>query len=347
MNGVDHVEPHTAIPDARRRLSSIAGQRATPFDAAAPTSTRSASAVERRPPGARDRRRRAARRRGLREPPARRALGARLSQAAERARADAARVVRGAARRCSRRCVGARYPAGELRLCVEDAAAEPPARQHLRLQHRRRARREHDAVRPRAAGRRRRRRRRRSTRLPIPSRRRRRASSARSSSTSTHASARRSSTHSSTCRSTARSPGAGSTRRRSTRRSRSGRATRRSRRSSAPDGRRVEFQVLGEEQVVSHVMSRYETPWALNVRRLHVPWWAPALPPCGYAAFDLQIGSLSAAPCRPACRVGRTYKRPRLQRRLRVVVRTPSRDCRRTLRREREAAALGERRWDV
>ena len=33
---------------------------------------------------------------------------------------------------------------------------------------------------------------------------------------------------------------------------------------------RVEFQVLGEEQVVSHVMSRYETPWALNVRRLHV-----------------------------------------------------------------------------
>jgi mannosylglycerate hydrolase len=60
-----------------------------------------------------------------------------------------------------------------------------------------------------------------------------------------------------------------------------------------PDGQRVEFQVLGEEQVVSHVMSRFETPWALNVRRLHVLWWAPTLPPCGYAAFDLRIGSES------------------------------------------------------
>ena len=56
-----------------------------------------------------------------------------------------------------------------------------------------------------------------------------------------------------------------------------------------PDGRLVEFQVLGEAQVVCHVMSRYETPWALNVRRLHVAWWAPALPPCGYAAFDLRL----------------------------------------------------------
>jgi len=58
-----------------------------------------------------------------------------------------------------------------------------------------------------------------------------------------------------------------------------------------PDGQPVEFQVLGEEQVVSHVMSRYETPWALNVRRLHVLWWAQALPPCGYAAFDLRVES--------------------------------------------------------
>jgi mannosylglycerate hydrolase len=62
-----------------------------------------------------------------------------------------------------------------------------------------------------------------------------------------------------------------------------------------PDGQRVEFQVLGEEQVVSHVMSRHETPWALNVRRLHVLWWAPALPSCGYAAFDLRIGSDAGA----------------------------------------------------
>jgi mannosylglycerate hydrolase len=57
-----------------------------------------------------------------------------------------------------------------------------------------------------------------------------------------------------------------------------------------PDGQPVEFQILGEETVVTHVMSRYETPWALNVRRVHVLWWAPALPPCGYAAFDLSIG---------------------------------------------------------
>jgi len=63
-----------------------------------------------------------------------------------------------------------------------------------------------------------------------------------------------------------------------------------------PDGQRVEFQVLGEEQVVSHVMSRHETPWALNVRRLHVLWWAPALPPCGYAAFDLRVGVVQAFP---------------------------------------------------
>jgi alpha-mannosidase len=59
----------------------------------------------------------------------------------------------------------------------------------------------------------------------------------------------------------------------------------------APDGQRVEFQVLGEVRVVSHMMSRYETPWALNVRRLHVLWWAPSLPPCGYAVFDLRIAT--------------------------------------------------------
>jgi mannosylglycerate hydrolase len=57
------------------------------------------------------------------------------------------------------------------------------------------------------------------------------------------------------------------------------------------DGDRVEFQVLGEETVVAHTMSRYETPWALNVRRLHVLWWAQSLPPCGYAAFDIRMSS--------------------------------------------------------
>ena len=39
---------------------------------------------------------------------------------------------------------------------------------------------------------------------------------------------------------------------------------------TGPDGKAVEFQILGEETLVTHVMSRYETPWALNVRRLHV-----------------------------------------------------------------------------
>ena len=74
---------------------------------------------------------------------------------------------------------------------------------------------------------------------------------------------------------------------------------------TGPDGERVEFQVLGEERLVNHVMSRYETPWALNVRRLHVLLWAQALPPCGYAAFDLRIvtpaaGAAKAAPSDPS-----------------------------------------------
>ena len=76
-----------------------------------------------------------------------------------------------------------------------------------------------------------------------------------------------------------------------------------------PDGQRVEFQVLGEEQVVSHVMSRFETPWALNVRRLHVLWWAPALPPCGYAAFDLRIESGPDAAAADAVAYASSYGR--------------------------------------
>jgi mannosylglycerate hydrolase len=64
---------------------------------------------------------------------------------------------------------------------------------------------------------------------------------------------------------------------------------------TGPDGQRVEFQILGEEPLVTHVMSRYETPWALNVRRVHLLWWAPTLPSCGYAVFDLAIGSAETA----------------------------------------------------
>src|SRR4051794_14490532 len=70
---------------------------------------------------------------------------------------------------------------------------------------------------------------------------------------------------------------------------------------AAPGGEPVEFQILGEQPLVTHIMSLYETPWALNVRRLHVLWWAPSLPPCGHAAFDLTVGiadSTAAAPGR-------------------------------------------------
>ena len=63
---------------------------------------------------------------------------------------------------------------------------------------------------------------------------------------------------------------------------------------TGPDGQPVEFQILGEEPLVTYVMSRYETPWALNVRRMHLLWWAPSLPPCGYAAFDLAVGPIGS-----------------------------------------------------
>jgi alpha-mannosidase len=67
-------------------------------------------------------------------------------------------------------------------------------------------------------------------------------------------------------------------------------------------GNAVPFQVLGEERVVHHEMSRYETPWAVNVRRVHLAWWAQTLPPCGYAIFDLTVGeSRAATPAAPRC----------------------------------------------
>jgi len=56
------------------------------------------------------------------------------------------------------------------------------------------------------------------------------------------------------------------------------------------------FQVLEESEVIVHEMSRFETPWALRARRIRLLWWAPSLPPCGYQAFDLQIGSASSVP---------------------------------------------------
>jgi mannosylglycerate hydrolase len=57
----------------------------------------------------------------------------------------------------------------------------------------------------------------------------------------------------------------------------------------AADGAPVEFQILDERQLVHHEMSRYETPWALNTRRVRVAWWAAHLPPCGYTSFDFTV----------------------------------------------------------
>jgi alpha-mannosidase len=61
-------------------------------------------------------------------------------------------------------------------------------------------------------------------------------------------------------------------------------------------GDAVDFQILDVRHVVDHEMSRYETPWALNMRRIHLAWWAPSLPPCGYAAFDFVVSPDPAAP---------------------------------------------------
>jgi mannosylglycerate hydrolase len=60
------------------------------------------------------------------------------------------------------------------------------------------------------------------------------------------------------------------------------------------DGEPVAFQILDERRVVHHEMSRYETPWALHTRRVHLVWWASTLPPCGYATFDLSVVAVSA-----------------------------------------------------
>jgi alpha-mannosidase len=68
----------------------------------------------------------------------------------------------------------------------------------------------------------------------------------------------------------------------------------------AADGARVDFQILDERQVVHHEMSRYETPWALNTRRIRVAWWAGRLPPCGYASFDFTVAAQSVSAPAPA-----------------------------------------------
>src|SRR5262249_42133029 len=71
-------------------------------------------------------------------------------------------------------------------------------------------------------------------------------------------------------------------------------------RMTTADGDEVPFQMLAEEETIVHELSRFETPWALRARRVHLLWWAPSIPPCGYAAFDLELSSpdRAAAPAR-------------------------------------------------
>ena len=125
MNGVDHVEPHTAIPALIEQLSAISGQRA--MHSTLPDYVAAVRhAVETRAPAARDDCRRAAQRDRLRQPAPGRAVGARLPETAERARPDAARVVRRAA-------VGDRVPrAARTRFAIPPASSATPGRRCCR-----------------------------------------------------------------------------------------------------------------------------------------------------------------------------------------------------------------------
>jgi alpha-mannosidase len=56
----------------------------------------------------------------------------------------------------------------------------------------------------------------------------------------------------------------------------------------------VPFQVLGAEEGLAHLSSRYDTPWPVRVRRLHLALWAEALPGCGYGAYDVHFGEAAS-----------------------------------------------------
>src|SRR5439155_10827598 len=62
----------------------------------------------------------------------------------------------------------------------------------------------------------------------------------------------------------------------------------------AGGGEPLAFQVLGEEDTVVQVMSRYETPWAVRMRRFRISWQAE-MPGAGYAAFDLGLSASAAS----------------------------------------------------
>ena len=61
-----------------------------------------------------------------------------------------------------------------------------------------------------------------------------------------------------------------------------------------PDGRDVPFQVLEESEVVTFVLMRYDTPWALKARRVRLLFDA-AIPACGFVCIDLTVGTRSAS----------------------------------------------------
>jgi alpha-mannosidase len=53
-------------------------------------------------------------------------------------------------------------------------------------------------------------------------------------------------------------------------------------------GTPLPFQVLADELTTTYVMSRYETPWALRTRRVRLVWRGD-VPPCGFAVFDAAV----------------------------------------------------------
>jgi alpha-mannosidase len=63
---------------------------------------------------------------------------------------------------------------------------------------------------------------------------------------------------------------------------------------TTPDGTSVPFHISSHEDVVTFVLMRHDTPWALRARRLRVQF-AGQVPACGYASFDATVGESTSA----------------------------------------------------
>lgn len=61
------------------------------------------------------------------------------------------------------------------------------------------------------------------------------------------------------------------------------------------DGRALAFQIVDEQDAIAFVMSRLETPWALRVRRFHVVVETGEVPGVGSAGLDWTIAQAPAA----------------------------------------------------